>query len=138
MLQKQFGQALLIRDADDQYRRASTEEIIDAALAELKRRFARGQALTSPVDTKRFLQLKLGHLEHEVFAVLWLDNRHRVLAFEELFRGPSTGPACIRARSSNQPSNTTQRLVSSRTTIRPALLSPARPISALLSGCKRL
>ena len=91
MLQEQFRQALLIRDTDDHYRRASTEEIIDAALAELKRRFARGQALTSPVDTKRFLQLKLGHLEHEVFAVLWLDNRHRVLAFEELFRGTIDG-----------------------------------------------
>lgn len=91
MLQEHFRQALLIRDANDQYRQASTEEIIDAALAELKRRFARGQALTSPTDTKHFLQLKLSHLEHEVFAVLWLDNRHRVLAFEELFRGTIDG-----------------------------------------------
>ena len=54
-------------------------------------RFARGETLTSPADTKRFLQLKLSHLEHEVFAVLWLDNRHRVLAFEELFRGTIDG-----------------------------------------------
>ena len=91
VLQKQFKRALLIRDTDDQYRRASTEEIIDAALAKLKQRFARGEALTSPADTKRFLQLKLSHLEHEVFAVLWLDNRHRVLAFEELFRGTIDG-----------------------------------------------
>lgn len=91
MLQEHFHQALLVRDADDHYRRASTEEIIDAALAELKRRFARGEAFTSPADTKRFLQLKLSPLEHEVFAVLWLDNRHRVLAFEELFRGTIDG-----------------------------------------------
>jgi len=33
----------------------------------------------------------LEHLEHEVFTVLWLDNRNRVLAFEELFRGTIDG-----------------------------------------------
>jgi DNA repair protein RadC len=37
------------------------------------------------------LQLKLAHLEHQVFAVLWLDNRHRIIAFEELFRGTIDG-----------------------------------------------
>jgi hypothetical protein len=29
----------------------------------------------------------IGHLEHEIFAALWLDNRHQVIASEELFRG---------------------------------------------------
>ncbi len=52
---------------------------------------SRGMAITSPEKTKAFLQLKLAHLEHEVFAVLWLDNRHRVIAFEEMFRGTIDG-----------------------------------------------
>ena len=30
-------------------------------------------------------------LPHEVFAVLFLDNRHRVIAFEEMFRGTIDG-----------------------------------------------
>ncbi|MCC9000861.1 MAG: DNA repair protein RadC, partial [Candidatus Contendobacter sp.] len=41
----------------------------------------------SPAQTIEFLRLRLSPLEHEVFAVLWLDNKNRVLAFEELFRG---------------------------------------------------
>jgi DNA repair protein RadC len=37
------------------------------------------------------LKLKLGKYEWEVFACLFLDNRHRVLAFEEMFRGTLDG-----------------------------------------------
>ncbi len=90
-LQECFHQALVVFDAQDGYRPASADEVLDAAVKQLNRRFAQGQALTSPEDTRRFLQLKLSHLEHEVFAVLWLDNRHRVLAFETLFRGTIDG-----------------------------------------------
>ncbi len=36
---------------------------------------------------KRFFQLKLAHLEHEVFAIAFLDSQHRLIAFEEMFRG---------------------------------------------------
>jgi len=72
-------------------RLASSDEIIEAALDEMKRRYRRGQTISSPEHTKAFLQLRLGQLEHEVFAVLWVDNRHRVIAFEELFRGTIDG-----------------------------------------------
>jgi DNA repair protein RadC len=92
MLQKEFHfRSLMVQDEDGQYRLASPEEIIEAALEEMQRRFCRGTAIGSPEETKAFLQLRIGHLEHEVFAVLWLDNRHRVLAFEELFRGTIDG-----------------------------------------------
>lgn len=92
MLQTEFNfQSLMVKNDSGQYRMASSEEIIKAALAEVRRHFARGQKLTSPVDARNFLQLRLAHLEHEVFAILWLDSRHRVLAFEELFRGTIDG-----------------------------------------------
>ena len=92
MLQKEFNfRALMVRDEEGQYRPATGEEIIEAAMEEMRRRFARGMTISSPEATKDFLQLKLAHLEHEVFAVLWLDNRHRVLGFEELFRGTIDG-----------------------------------------------
>jgi DNA repair protein RadC len=35
--------------------------------------------------------LKLSHLEHEVFSAIFLDNRHRILTYEEMFRGTIDG-----------------------------------------------
>ncbi|MCB1876508.1 MAG: DNA repair protein RadC [Chromatiales bacterium] len=91
MLKDEFHHALMIKDTEDRYRPALPEEVIAAALEQIRRRLAKGQALTSPDDTRRYLQLRLAGLEHEVFAVLWLDNRHRVLECEELFRGTIDG-----------------------------------------------
>ena len=62
------------------------------AVAELARR-ALGQRLRerevmdSPQALREYLQLHLAHKAHEVFAVLFLDQQHRLLALEELFRG---------------------------------------------------
>jgi len=50
-----------------------------------------GQPLTSPRDSAAYLKARLGHLPYEVFAVIFLDARHRVLAYEELFRGTIDG-----------------------------------------------
>lgn len=91
-MQREFNLlALMVKDEDGGYRPAKGDEIIEAARLEMKRRFRRGTKITSPDETKAFLQLKIGHLEHEVFACLFLDNRHRVIAFEELFRGTIDG-----------------------------------------------
>lgn len=86
-----LGTALQVQDPNGLYRSASDEEVLNAARSAINRRFRRGRALTSPVDSQEFLAVRLAHLEHEVFAVLWLDNRHRILAFEELFRGTIDG-----------------------------------------------
>ncbi|HEX9812114.1 MAG TPA: DNA repair protein RadC [Burkholderiales bacterium] len=56
-------------------------------------RVARGEALQSPRDTLDYLQASLRDRPYEVFCCLFLDNRHRVLAFEELFRGTLNGTA---------------------------------------------
>jgi DNA repair protein RadC len=53
--------------------------------------FSRGVTLSSPADSARFLAGRLRDYPFEVFAVLFLDTRHRVLAFEELFRGTIDG-----------------------------------------------
>ncbi|QSP95254.1 DNA repair protein RadC [Marinobacter salinisoli] len=52
-----------------------------------------GDPLRSPEDTRRFLTSRLGTYHHEVFAGLFLDNRHRVLQYRELFRGTIDGAA---------------------------------------------
>ena len=43
--------------------------------------------ITSPGDTRQFLRLKLSNLEHEVFAVLFLDSQHGVIKYKEMFSG---------------------------------------------------
>lgn len=52
-----------------------------------------GDPLTSPEDTRRFLRSRLGTYPHEIFAGLFLDNRHRVIRYQELFRGTIDGAA---------------------------------------------
>ncbi|MEN5208116.1 DNA repair protein RadC [Stenotrophomonas terrae] len=47
----------------------------------------RGQVLTDPAAAGRYFAQRLRHRPQEVFAVLFLDNRHRALAFEELSTG---------------------------------------------------
>ena len=66
------------------------------ALPELARRYFAeslpvGTAIQSPADTEAFLRAKIRHLGHEMFCCLYLDNRHRVLRFDELFRGTIDG-----------------------------------------------
>jgi len=66
------------------------------ALPELARRYftaalPAGESIRSPADTEMFLKARMRHLGHEVFCCLYLDNRHRVLRFEELFRGTIDG-----------------------------------------------
>ena len=91
MLQQEFNyRSLMVKDESGRYRPASGDEIIEAALSEINRRFARGVMMTSPAQTIEFLRLRLSPLEHEVFAVLFLDVQNRLLAMEELFRGTLT------------------------------------------------
>jgi len=47
----------------------------------------RGDVIASPDDTRRYLHARLRSHQREVFACLFLDNRHRVISFEELFYG---------------------------------------------------
>ena len=51
----------------------------------------RGEALSDPHAAGRYFTQRLRGRPHEVFAVLFLDTRHRALAFEELFRGTVDG-----------------------------------------------
>ncbi|TAM13092.1 MAG: DNA repair protein RadC [Nevskiaceae bacterium] len=48
-------------------------------------------ALTSPRESAAFLRARMNSRPYEVFSVLFLDNRHRVMAYEEMFRGTLDG-----------------------------------------------
>ena len=53
----------------------------------LESELVQGQSLEDPAHCARYLKSQLYRYPYEVFACLFLDNRHRVLGFEELFRG---------------------------------------------------
>ena len=74
-----------------EWRPASAAQVIAAARRAMTRRVRRGTALDSPRAVREFLALKLGTLEHETFAVLLLDARHRLIDYVELFRGTIDG-----------------------------------------------
>ncbi len=74
----------------------SARVAIIKVLPELAKRYfeaslPRGQAIRSPADTEAYLIAKLRDLPHELFCCLYLDNRHRIISFDELFRGTIDG-----------------------------------------------
>jgi DNA repair protein RadC len=66
-------------------------EIINAALEILASRIATGSVIQNMEDAKKYLAVRFAGLEHEVFAIVYLTNRHQVIACEELFRGTVDG-----------------------------------------------
>ena len=79
--------SLLVRDALGEYRPATADEVLVAARQVIGRRVRRGTSFTSPRIARDFLRMKLGTLDHEVFAVLMLDAQNRLIEYVELFRG---------------------------------------------------
>jgi len=72
-------------------RSATADEILSGARQVLANRVRKGAVLTSPQMTRDYLSVRMGCREHEVFAVLFLDNRHRLIECVELFRGTIDG-----------------------------------------------
>ncbi|MCF7991613.1 MAG: DNA repair protein RadC [Thiohalocapsa sp.] len=71
------------------------------AAMEMNRRYLRDEiagknVLTNPDETRRYLKSRLRAYPYEVFACLFLDNRHRIIEFKELFRGTIDGASVHR------------------------------------------
>jgi DNA repair protein RadC len=79
---------LYVRDQESRrYRRAQPREIVHAAHTAIDALFARGAPMSSVAEVTQFVSAKLAARESEVFACLFLDNKHRLMAYEELFFG---------------------------------------------------
>jgi DNA repair protein RadC len=96
-LLKEFGDLRSLLGADQQ-RFCAAKGLGDAkyvqlqACVELSKRYLRqclqrGDALSNPQDTRNYLLSELGGRGYEVFACLFLDNKNRVIKFEEMFIG---------------------------------------------------
>lgn len=79
--------SLLVRDVAGDYRPANADEVLAAARRVLAGQMRNCEVLGSPEVVRDFLRVKLGLLEHEVFAVLMLDVQNRLIEYVELFRG---------------------------------------------------
>lgn len=67
------------------------QAVLEMSTRYLRETIDKQDAISSPEDTRQFLKSKLRHKPYEVFAALFLDNRHQVIKFEELFRGTIDG-----------------------------------------------
>ncbi len=88
--------SLFAEDADDDDRRAALSPTDRTLVAKAIRcleavYLTKGDCLTSPQATRDYLKLRLYGLAYEVFVCLFLDNRHRVIRYEELFKGTIDG-----------------------------------------------
>jgi DNA repair protein RadC len=70
---------------------AQLQAVLEMARRHLAERIRRDSALESPQAVRDYLKARLRHEPHELFACLFLDSKHRVLAFEVLFHGTIDG-----------------------------------------------
>ena len=70
---------------------AQLQAVLEMSNRHLQESLIRNESLTSSTDTLRYLHGQLRDRPHEIFACLMLDNRNRVIAFRELFRGTIDG-----------------------------------------------
>ncbi|MEH6575671.1 MAG: JAB domain-containing protein [Amphritea sp.] len=77
----------LVRDSEGVYHRVHQLELLSVAQNCIKEKFKNGEELTSPERAGHYFQVLIGGYEHEVFTVAWLNNRHEVIGYSELFRG---------------------------------------------------
>ncbi|MBF0255814.1 MAG: DNA repair protein RadC [Gammaproteobacteria bacterium] len=84
---KRFCQCLGLGDA----KFCQLQAVIEMSRRHLQETLQRGDALESPDAVRRYLQTQLRDAPSEIFAALFLDSRHRVIRYEELFYGTIDG-----------------------------------------------
>jgi hypothetical protein len=68
-------------------REATLDEIMTGARQVLSSHVRKGTVFSSPKITANYLTARLAQHPFEVFTLIYLDNRHRFIAAEDLFRG---------------------------------------------------
>jgi DNA repair protein RadC len=71
-------------------KRAEIIAVLELARRALSEQLKEKPLFATPQAVRDYLQLQLGSRPHEIFAVLFLDSQHRLIALEELFRGTLT------------------------------------------------
>lgn len=79
-----------IKGLGGQAKRSEIAAVLELARRAMAQTLREREVLGSAAQVKHYLQLHLAHKGHEVFAVMFLDAQHRLVAMEELFRGTLT------------------------------------------------
>lgn len=86
---------LVVKDALDGGERGidreGEDELVARAAQILEKRMLGGEPLSDPSAAGSFLQMRLATLDREVFLLMFLDTRHRVIATEVAFMGTIDG-----------------------------------------------
>lgn len=82
---------LYVRGNRSRYLPATADQIVEAARQVVDQRMIRGTSFKDPSVARGFFRDKLAGLEREVFAAAFLDTRHRLIEFVELFHGTIDG-----------------------------------------------
>lgn len=82
---------LYIRGRRSRYRLATADQIVEAARQVVDQRMQRGASFKDPSIARAYFRDKLAGLEREVFVAVFLDTRHRLIDFAELFHGTVDG-----------------------------------------------
>ncbi len=77
----------LVADGNGGFKPATADQLLEAAREVASKRLAKGALLNSPNEVRECLPALLGGYSHERFAVLFLDNQNRLIAYDEMFRG---------------------------------------------------
>jgi DNA repair protein RadC len=65
--------------------------LVELALAILQERNRPGETLTTPLQVTEYIRLRLSEKRHEIFGVIFLDTRNRIITDEEMFHGTIDG-----------------------------------------------
>jgi DNA repair protein RadC len=71
-------------------KRAEISAVMELARRSMAQQLSERPVFDTPQSVKDYLRMQLGHLTHEVFAVLFLDAQHHLIGLEEMFRGTLT------------------------------------------------
>lgn len=85
--QKRFCKSLGLGNA----KFALLKAVLEMGKRHLRETLDRGVSLQNPEQTSAYLTAQLRGYQHEVFACLFLDNRHRIIQFDKLFHGTING-----------------------------------------------
>tara|TARA_B100000508_G_scaffold78143_1_gene60732 strand:- start:1307 stop:1807 length:501 start_codon:yes stop_codon:yes gene_type:complete len=80
-----------VRDAKGVYRSVNQEALIQSARSCIRQGFNSGPPLSCPGDVTTYLQAMLAGFGREIFSVLLLNQKHELIAYEELFQGTIDG-----------------------------------------------
>lgn len=77
-----------VEDASGQVYEFEPEQLIRAAQHCIQERFVMDRPQMNGAESaKAYIQVLIGHYQHEVFMALWLDNKHKLIRHEVMFRG---------------------------------------------------